>query len=41
VNRGGSWSNDAQFCRSAVRSGRAPDFRFHDLGFRPALVSIR
>ncbi len=36
VLRGGSWCNDARFCRSAYRAGYAPDNRFGDVGFRPA-----
>ncbi|MBQ2821643.1 MAG: formylglycine-generating enzyme family protein, partial [Thermoguttaceae bacterium] len=39
VNRGGSWSNYAQFCRSAYRSRNSPDVRFNCLGFRPVLAS--
>ncbi len=35
VFRGGSWFNGlAQYCRSAIRGGGAPDDRGHDLGFR-------
>ena len=42
VDRGGSWRDLAQYCRSAFRSGCTPDVRYDTLGFRPALVpSIR
>jgi len=35
VLRGGSWYDDASFCRSAIRSlGDVPDFRFGDIGVR-------
>ncbi|MEZ5944350.1 MAG: formylglycine-generating enzyme family protein [Planctomycetaceae bacterium] len=34
VVRGGSWSNDAGWLRSACRYFNAPGLRFHDLGFR-------
>lgn len=34
VMRGGSWNYDAQYCRSANRSGYAPDNRDSNLGFR-------
>lgn len=34
VNRGGSWFNDAFFCRSALRSSLDPSFRLNNLGFR-------
>ena len=36
VNRGGSWGNDADYCRSAIRSISAPGFRNYNLGFRVA-----
>ncbi len=36
VFRGGGWSNDARFCRSANRPGFNPDYRNHCLGFRVA-----
>jgi formylglycine-generating enzyme required for sulfatase activity len=32
--RGGGWSNDASWCRSAVRYGLAPDFKYFTVGFR-------
>jgi formylglycine-generating enzyme required for sulfatase activity len=34
VVRGGSWGGGARFCRSAVRSSRAPGFRDRGVGFR-------
>jgi formylglycine-generating enzyme required for sulfatase activity len=34
VVRGGSWYNDAQFLRSANRSGITPSYRNNDVGFR-------
>ena len=34
VLRGGSWSNSADFIRSATRDGNDPDNRGKDLGFR-------
>ena len=39
VYRGGGWRNDAQYCRSARRSGVTPDSRYDGLGFRPVLAS--
>ena len=41
VNRGGSWFNGARSARSAFRGGNAPGHRDIDLGFRPALSSVR
>ena len=38
VNRGGSWINIGQFCRSAFRGRLAPEDRRDYLGFRPAAV---
>ena len=32
--RGGSWSNNAHYCRSAYRYNYGPDYRFNDQGFR-------
>ena len=32
--RGGSWNNDAQNCRSAVRNNNAPGNRNNNVGFR-------
>ena len=34
VIRGGSWSSNAQNCRSAYRDGNTPDDRNDRLGFR-------
>ncbi|MBE6426739.1 MAG: hypothetical protein E7029_12310, partial [Planctomycetaceae bacterium] len=39
VGRGGGWGSLAQFCRSALRYGSAPDSRYGSLGFRPVLAS--
>ena len=41
VNRGGSWNCKASDCRSASRSGVAPDYRDYSLGFRIALVPVQ
>ena len=41
VFRGGSWYNDASFCRSAYRSRNSPDYRGSDLGFRVLRSSIK
>lgn len=38
VIRGGSWSNNAQYCRSAFRGYNSPDSRNNSRGFRVALV---
>jgi formylglycine-generating enzyme required for sulfatase activity len=38
MNRGGSWHIPAVDCRSAARFSRGPWIRYHDLGFRLALV---
>ena len=35
VFRGGCWCHHARSCRSAYRSYWDPDYRSHDLGFRP------
>ncbi|MFZ4082964.1 MAG: SUMF1/EgtB/PvdO family nonheme iron enzyme, partial [Pirellula sp.] len=40
VNRGGGWSNEAAYCRSANRDGYGPSFRYYHLGFRLALSSL-
>jgi sulfatase modifying factor 1 len=40
VYRGGSWSDSARYCRSAVRDGGPPDVRGVSLGFRLALSSV-
>lgn len=37
VYRGGSWNQDAQFCRSSCRFNWLPAYRNNDLGFRLAL----
>jgi formylglycine-generating enzyme required for sulfatase activity len=39
VNRGGSWSNEAVICRSAIRIAFTPGYRNSNLGFRLALSS--
>ena len=36
VCRGGSWINDARYCRSAARDDGTPDLRYGFLGFRLA-----
>ena len=41
VNRGGSWYNFARNARSARRNGFVPGSRINNLGFRPALSSVR
>ncbi|MCR5162594.1 MAG: SUMF1/EgtB/PvdO family nonheme iron enzyme [Thermoguttaceae bacterium] len=38
VNRGGSWNQDAGFCRLALRSRNSSDYRGHTLGLRILLV---
>ena len=38
VFRGGSWSNIAVTCRSAIRLGNPPVRRVHGVGFRPVFV---
>ena len=40
VFRGGSWSNDARYVRSAYRNRNGPGFRSFNLGFRPVLSSV-
>ena len=37
VYRGGSWFNNAKYCRSSCRKDFTPVIRFHDLGLRLAL----
>lgn len=37
VNRGGSWNNTAQNCRSAYRNNNTPANRNNNIGFRLAL----
>lgn len=39
VNRGGSWNNTAENCRSANRNRNEPGNRNNNLGFRLALSS--
>ena len=34
VFRGGSWRDDAHYCRSAIRAGYSADSRYGYLGFR-------
>ena len=34
VNRGGGWNDLARDCRSALRDGDAPEYRYSNLGFR-------
>ena len=41
VCRGGGWSGDAGYVRSAARFWDVPGYRGHYLGFRPALSSVR
>lgn len=41
VHRGGSWLVEAALCRSAYRYWSQPDDRNFDLGFRPALSTVR
>ena len=41
VLRGGSWIDGARLTRSASRNGSVPGARFKNLGFRPALSSVR
>jgi formylglycine-generating enzyme required for sulfatase activity len=38
VLRGGSWSDNASFCRSARRSFYTPSYRYRNCGFRVVLV---
>ncbi len=38
VFRGGSWNNDAQYCRSANRNGNTPTNRSRNIGFRPVFL---
>jgi len=37
VNRGGSWNNEPQNCRAAVRNNNTPTNRNNNIGFRLAL----
>ena len=41
VDRGGSWNGGARDARSALRNGNFPGYRSNNLGFRPALSSVR
>ena len=41
VRRGGSWSYDPWFCRSAIRSFNAPDNRYYYSGFRVCCLAPR
>ena len=41
VSRGGSWSYDAQICRSADRGRRVPGYTYDNLGFRLVLSPVR
>jgi len=38
VFRGGGWSYDARYCRSANRGRSDPEYRSYSIGFRPVLV---
>ncbi|MFZ4428355.1 MAG: SUMF1/EgtB/PvdO family nonheme iron enzyme, partial [Saprospiraceae bacterium] len=38
VLRGGSWSFNAEHCRSAIRNYDTPDFRYDSIGFRLVFV---
>jgi formylglycine-generating enzyme required for sulfatase activity len=40
VLRGGGWDAEANYARSACRSNYFPDFRYFDIGFRPARSSV-
>ena len=40
ICRGGSWSNNARYCRSANRYRNAPGYRWYNLGFRLSLSSV-
>ena len=41
VLRGGSWFNDSNLCRSALRNRYAPAFRLNNLGFRIVAAAKR
>lgn len=41
VHRGGSWSSDARYCRSARRGRLVPGYRFSHLGLRLAVVQSK
>ena len=36
VIRGGSWDDDARYCRSVTRGYNTPDYRYTNIGFRLA-----
>lgn len=38
VNRGGSWNNNANNCRSAYRNNNNPSNANNNLGFRPSII---
>ncbi len=38
VLKGGAWSDTGAVCRSAIRRGNEPNYRFKDLGFRPVIT---
>jgi serine/threonine protein kinase/formylglycine-generating enzyme required for sulfatase activity len=38
LSRGGSWFDDATYCRSSYRGWNSPEYRAMNLGFRVALV---
>jgi formylglycine-generating enzyme required for sulfatase activity len=40
VIRGGSWGDDAAFCRSALRLRFVPSYRWYNFGFRLALSFV-
>ena len=40
VLRGGGWDGEANYARSPCRSNYFPDFRYFDIGFRPARSSV-
>ncbi len=41
VFRGGCWGGNGRLCRAAFRLGRAPTYRYRNLGFRLARVPVR
>lgn len=41
MNRGGSWNNDPENCRSANRNRNTPENRNNNLGFRLALPAAQ
>lgn len=38
VMRGGAWNTTAARCRAAARGSAPAEYRFHNIGFRPAIV---